>query len=64
MFHDGILVVAENSRSSGLVFLTEDGDEVGRLCLDYVPTGLLVKDEWLYVCQYNGSFVHRYKRIR
>jgi len=64
MFHDGILVVAENSRSSGLVFLTEDGDEVGRLCLDYAPTGLLVQDEWLYVCQYNGSFVHRYKRIR
>jgi sugar lactone lactonase YvrE len=63
MFSDGMIVVTESPRFPRLVFFTIHGKEIGGLHLDYIPGGMHVQSDMLYVGQFDGNQIHRYKRM-
>jgi hypothetical protein len=63
MFADGAVAVAHNQLENNLKLFSAAGGELGKLSLDYVPGGLLVVGERLFVAEFSGDCLRVYQRL-
>jgi hypothetical protein len=62
VFRDDAIVVAHNQWENNLKLFSPNGEEFGKLILDYEPGGLLVAEDHLLVPDFSGDSVRVYRR--
>lgn len=62
IYDDGVMVVNQWACMNALRIFSSHGDELGTVCVEYAPRGMMIHQGRLFVCAGNGNHIYVYER--